>query len=77
MTLNELLNALNHQGVHLSVKGGGLQCRAPAGALTPELKQGLTRYKPDLIRLLQSSSSQKNTLQRVKRDHELPLSYAQ
>jgi amino acid adenylation domain-containing protein len=77
MTLTELLSTLNSRGVRLSVKGDGLQCRAPAGAITPELRQYLTQFKPELIRLLSSKYSSENIIEPVMRAADLPLSFAQ
>jgi hypothetical protein len=46
MTPADLLAALDAQDVHLSAR---LVVDAPAGALTPELREALTAHKPLLL----------------------------
>src|SRR5882672_2528057 len=49
MTVNELLDALAARGVELFVSGEQLRYRAPAGALTPELKQAVADHRGELL----------------------------
>jgi hypothetical protein len=49
MTLPELQSCLDHLGVNLSVR---LVVDAPAGAMTPEVKEALATHKPTLLALL-------------------------
>jgi hypothetical protein len=45
----DLLQRLHDAGVELKVDGDRLRYRAPAGALTPELRAALEEWKPDLV----------------------------
>jgi hypothetical protein len=45
----ELLQRLHNAGVILTVDGDRLRYRAPAGALTPDLRAALAEMKPDLV----------------------------
>ena len=45
----ELLQRLHDAGVILTVDGDRLRYRAPAGALTPELRAALEELKPELV----------------------------
>lgn len=47
MTLPDLMHALDTQGVRLSAR---LVVDAPAGAVTPELRDALAEHKPALLR---------------------------
>lgn len=49
MTITELEQELSRRGVILSVEGGRLKVDAPAGALTPELREELIHYKSMLL----------------------------
>jgi hypothetical protein len=44
-----LIQRLHDAGVTLKVEGNRLRYRAPAGALTPELRAALADWKPDLL----------------------------
>jgi hypothetical protein len=46
MTLPDLMHALDAAGVKVDVR---LSVDAPAGALTPELRDALARHKPMLL----------------------------
>src|SRR5947207_13220389 len=52
-TVTEFLNKLASNGVRLSAEAGRLNCYARKGALTNELKDGIIRFKPELIALLE------------------------
>ena len=45
----DLIQRLHDAGVTLSVDGDHLRYRAPAGALTDELRAALSELKPDLV----------------------------
>ena len=49
MTLTELHALLERLGVELSASGERLHYKAPAGALTPEVKAALATHKPALL----------------------------
>ena len=45
----ELLQKLHDAGVVLTVDGDRLKYKAPAGAVTPELRAAMIELKPDLV----------------------------
>ncbi|MEI6970362.1 MAG: hypothetical protein WCL44_02495 [bacterium] len=45
----ELLETLHNAGVTLTVDGDRLKYKAPAGAVTPELRAAMIELKPDLV----------------------------
>ncbi len=45
----ELLEQLHNAGVILTVAGHRLKYKAPAGAVTPELRAAMIELKPDLV----------------------------
>ena len=49
MTLTELHALLGRLGVELTARGDRLHYKAPAGALTPEVKAALATHKPALL----------------------------
>ena len=51
-TVNEFLKTLARSGVKLSAEAGQLNCYAPNGALTAELRTGIVRHKPEILALL-------------------------
>lgn len=53
----QLLNSLASSGVKLSVEGNELTCYAQKNALTPELKERMARYKPQIIQILKGGGS--------------------
>jgi non-ribosomal peptide synthetase component F len=53
-TVSEFLHELASRGVKLSAQAGQLSCYAQQGALTSELRDGIVRFKPELIALLES-----------------------
>ena len=52
MTSRELLVELEARGVKLSADGDTLRYRAPAAALSPDLRQAMVAHKQALLRLL-------------------------
>ncbi len=52
MTPTELLAACEVVGIHLEVRGDQLHVEAPAGVVTPELREALVQHKADLLPLL-------------------------
>jgi len=55
----ELVETLQQSGVTLAVEGEHLRYRAPAGALTPELRSELTAHKAAVLAYLQSQDAAK------------------
>lgn len=64
-TVTSFLERLHSSGVKLSAQNGQLSCYAQKGALTRELREGIVRFKPELLALLDA------------RPRELPLSEGQ
>ncbi|MGK7875912.1 MAG: hypothetical protein AB4426_22220 [Xenococcaceae cyanobacterium] len=58
MNLNQLIAELSENGMQLWTEKNQLRIRAPKGVLTPELRNSLTEYKEELIKLLNQSNSQ-------------------
>ena len=54
MTPNQLLEELSSRGARVQVNGERLRVRAPAGAVTDDLKAALRRGKPALIELIRA-----------------------
>lgn len=52
MTAATLLDRLRSLGASVSLVGDRLRVEAPAGTLTPELRQELAEHKAELVRLL-------------------------
>lgn len=76
--VDELLTRLNDLGVALWNEDGKLRYRAPAGIVTPDLRDELTRFKPQLIEHLQNSGPlTPGRIPRAPRHELLPLSFAQ
>jgi rhamnosyltransferase subunit B len=48
----ELLNRLATQGLKLSIEGDNLNCYAPRGSLTREIRESILRNKPEIISIL-------------------------
>lgn len=57
MSASALLSELRRRDIQLRAEGSELCCSAPAGALTPELREQLRRHKADLIALLGSAQA--------------------
>ena len=54
MTAVELVNTLRERNVILRVAGNCIDYRAPAGVMTPDLRQKLVDYKPAILVYLQA-----------------------
>jgi thioesterase domain-containing protein len=52
-----LLSELRRRDIQVQAVGSELRCSAPAGALTPELREQLRRHKGDLLALLASAQA--------------------
>src|SRR5206468_7448982 len=52
-----LLSTLRDRDIHISADGDRLRCNAPAGALTPELRDELQRRKGDILEFLRSAGT--------------------
>ena len=57
MSAAGLLSELRRRDIELRAVGGELRCSAPAGALTPELREELGRYKEEVLNLLASAQA--------------------
>ena len=57
MTAVELLTEASRLGVEVWSDGDRLRCRAPKGALTPSLRDGLSEHKPEILVLLKERSA--------------------
>lgn len=57
MELHSLLTTLSNKGVTLAANGSSLEIDAPKGVITPELRNSLVRYKPEILRLLHQNST--------------------
>jgi amino acid adenylation domain-containing protein len=80
MTTIEFLARLHAREVRVWVDGNNLRCRAPKGALTPELRDQLAERKGEILALLQGHDSVSRSVvpvQRVPRSGSLPLSFSQ
>ncbi|NEO98573.1 MAG: amino acid adenylation domain-containing protein [Symploca sp. SIO2E9] len=69
MNRHQLLSELDQRGVKLSVKNEQLIIEAPKGVLTPELRNSLKEYKPEIIGLLQQTETNTNAVSRIEADH--------
>ena len=49
MTPDALLDKLERLNVKVTINGDKLRLEAPAGVLTPEMKEAIRQYKPALI----------------------------
>src|SRR5690606_37002838 len=52
LTLPELLSAVRERGIELKAQGDRLSCKAPPGALTPEVSAALRAQEAELLALL-------------------------
>ncbi|NEU79519.1 non-ribosomal peptide synthetase [Nostoc sp. UIC 10630] len=77
----EFLDRLSNLNINLEANGDRLRCHAPEGVLTPTLLQEITGRKTEIMLFLQQAKQVKTShqlpIQRVPRDGELPLSFAQ
>lgn len=58
MTAYDVLDEARKRGIVLQPDGDGLVYRGPKGAMTPELKDSLTRYKGEIINHILSHADQ-------------------
>ena len=83
MTVLELLGSLRERGVRLTAEGEKLKVAAPAGALTPELRERLAALKPQVLELLRGGAGDEGEhaarpkLTARSRTGPPPLSFAQ
>jgi aspartate racemase len=77
----EFLLRLRSLNVTLSAAGDRLRCRAPRGAMTPDLQKELVARKTEILEFLKearlTTGPQPPRMKRIARDGELPLSFAQ
>jgi thioesterase domain-containing protein len=57
VSLAELVDELRRRDVRLSLESGRLRCSAPAGALTPELRERLQARKSELVEFLRDAAA--------------------
>ena len=57
MSAGALLSELRRRDIQLAAVGSELRCSAPAGALTPELREQLRQHKAGLLALLASAQA--------------------
>ena len=57
MNVHTLLEQLHGRGIDVWAEGERLRCQAPAGALTPELRDQILLCKHDILRFLRSAES--------------------
>ncbi len=80
-TTNEFLSHLRSLNVQLTADGDRLRFNAPAGAVTPALRDELAARKSEILRFLKeakaATAAQPPPIARIARDGELPLSFAQ
>jgi hypothetical protein len=62
MTPQALLDELERLNVKLTLNGDKLQLEAPAGVLTPDLREKIRQHKPELITLLKKAQRVKQLL---------------
>jgi amino acid adenylation domain-containing protein len=67
MTLVELLSTLRTRDINLWAEGERLRYSAPSGALTPDIREELSKYKADLLAFLSET-------ERVRRVTRAPIS---
>ncbi|MEH2068925.1 MAG: amino acid adenylation domain-containing protein [Nostoc sp.] len=77
----EFLDRLSKLNIKLEANGDRLRCHAPEGVLTPALRQEIAGRKTEIMLFLQQAKQVKTAhqlpIQRVPRDGEAPLSFAQ
>nr|ADZ24999.1 non-ribosomal peptide synthase [Sorangium cellulosum] len=81
MSLGELFSDLSQRGVQLWVEGDALRIRAPAGALTPNVRASLATHKAQIVSLLKrmeaGTQASDAPIERAPRDLPIELSAAQ
>ncbi|MDZ8258879.1 non-ribosomal peptide synthetase [Nostoc sp. ChiQUE01b] len=77
----EFVRHLTNLSIELEADGDRLRCHAPEGVLTPALRQEIAGRKTEIMLFLQQAMQAKTSyqlpIQRVPRDGDLPLSFAQ
>ena len=73
MSLDALIFELDQRGVVLQEAGDRIDFKAPAGALTPELRQQLAEHKPDILAYLRSQILAADELREVSQDQAKAL----
>src|SRR5215471_11432886 len=79
-TVTEFLSILASKGVKLSAESGQINCYAQKGMLTNEIKDGIIKYKPQLIALLESRAKRQQAQpckSSLRNSREFPLSAGQ
>ncbi|MEM7357210.1 MAG: condensation domain-containing protein, partial [Acidobacteriota bacterium] len=80
MTVAELLVRLHQMGVKVEPQDGRLRLRAPAGTLSEALRAEVASQRDEILAFLTARSAARvdePALERVARDPDLPLSFAQ
>ena len=77
MTAAALLSELRAKGIEVSPRDGKLRVNAPAGALTPSLRESIAANKQALLDLLSSPDLHEIPLEFASRQDALPLSHFQ
>lgn len=77
--LTQLLHELQSRNIQLQVDGDRLKLNAPKAALTPELRERLTRHKADIIRFHQARQAHagKADIPALGQQQPQPCSFAQ
>jgi amino acid adenylation domain-containing protein len=76
-TVTEFLKELASKGVKLSAEAGRLNCYAQKGALTDDIRDGIIRYKSEIISLIESGQKLQQAetdKSSSRRSTEFPLS---
>ncbi|NEQ78398.1 MAG: non-ribosomal peptide synthetase, partial [Okeania sp. SIO2C9] len=77
----DFISYLQNLGVKLWIEQEQLECYAPKGAMTAELKQNLVERKTEILEFLRevqiTQKSVASSIQSVSREQVIPLSFAQ
>ncbi|HXH38622.1 MAG TPA: amino acid adenylation domain-containing protein, partial [Thermoanaerobaculia bacterium] len=73
-TVNEFLRTLVSKGVKLSAVAGQLNCYAPSGSVTNDIRKGITRHKPEILALLEGHA-QSQPAQTARKASTEPLEF--
>ncbi|HYK02057.1 MAG TPA: amino acid adenylation domain-containing protein, partial [Thermoanaerobaculia bacterium] len=73
-TVHDFLSSLASKGVKLSAAAGQLNCVAPKGTLTADLKRDILKYKPELLALL-AELQEKQEAQAVESPAQVPAEF--
>ena len=65
MTAAELITTATRQGIKLTAEGNTLRVAAPAGTMTPELREALRRRKQELLLVLERLAGMRATVGHV------------